>query len=75
VTRILQPSFFSGTNAEIYSEKIITVHFQNLGDEEKKYRFFQQDNVPAHKADNPATALHNSSDDNIISLVHGLAVH
>jgi hypothetical protein len=48
VTRLLRPSFFSGTtNAEIYSEKIITLHFQNLGDEENKYGFFQQDNVPS----------------------------
>jgi hypothetical protein len=76
VTRILLPSFFSGTtNADIYSEKIITLHFQNLRDEENKYGFFQQDNIPARKADYPATALHNTSDDNIIRLVRRLAVH
>jgi hypothetical protein len=54
---------------------MITLHFQNLGDEENKHGSFQQESVPVRKANNPATALHNTSDDNVISLVHGLAVH
>jgi len=57
---MVRPTLLLNTgNSETYFGQIFTILFENVGDEEKEYGFFQQDGAIIHIANNLIPLLYN----------------
>jgi hypothetical protein len=63
----LEDIYHKTLNSDWYVRHILEPFFEQLTDDERQYGYYQQDNAPAHTAQNSISALQEVFDDRIIS--------